>query len=346
MRDQRGRAAAESAGSAPPLGAAPAVGKARAGRPLVGKAAAASCLAAFAALGGLAANRVQAARPVPAARTPMGSSSPQRASRHRSSRVREIVPASSGLIAAAQPQPDGFMWVLSGRPGVRTIDELNLLRRRQVRVVGESADTSALAQSPTGVLALGLAAGTAGAVELANGTTGARFATIEVGAPVRALAFAPDGVTLYVLNGGRSSASVSVVDTRTRRVLRNVGVQLDADAVAPASGGAVYTVGRSGSLLETVLATRRVVQKVTVGTTPLAITAAPDGRLLYVLRSVPSGADVSVVEAATEQVREVLPAARGSVDVTLSPDGGTLWDVVGTPTLGNAQAIQLSGRGL
>ncbi len=70
-----------------------------------------------------------------------------------------------------------------------------------------------------------------------------------------------------------------------------------------------------------------------------------DGASLYVLKGEGAGRNVAVVDLATQAVTSVLPAPAGSVDVVLSPDGSMLYQIVGTPDVGNVQVLRLPSHG-
>lgn len=261
--------------------------------------------------------------------------------------VAKVLAAPKGVVSAASPQPNGTMWLLSGTARVKTLTSIDLSDGKTVRAVGVSSSASAVAQSPTGVLALGLATAHTGAVELLNATTGAEEGTVAVGAPVRSLAFGADGVTLYVLDGDASSTSVTVVNTTTDKAVTSFGQPHDATSVVPdPSQSAVWTLDRSGVIEETSLSSYKPMAAFPMGDPGLAIAAAPDGGLLYVLKGTAAGGNIAVVSTVTDSIKRLLPAAAGSVALALSPDGRMLYDVVGTPAVGNVQEIPLGKNGL
>src|ERR1700712_5098289 len=80
--------------------------------------------------------------------------------------------APAGLIAGATPQPNGLVWVLSAKRKGRTIGPVDLTNGKQKQAVGASAGANAVAQSSTGVVALGVGTPKTGAVQLVNASTG------------------------------------------------------------------------------------------------------------------------------------------------------------------------------
>jgi DNA-binding beta-propeller fold protein YncE len=269
--------------------------------------------------------------------------------RSRSSSAAEVRPAHiyaapAGLLGAAAPQQNGVLWLLAGTSSARALHALDLSNSSLVGAVPVSNDASSLAQSSTGELADGIATATAGAVELRNGSTGALVATVPVGAPVRQLVFGADGNTLYVLDGNATSTSVTVVDTGSKTVQGSFGVGLDTVAVAPSPDQtSVWALSSKGAVEQVAVAGGKVEARFTVGHSGTDLVISPTGDRLYVLKGAPSSRNVAVVAVATEQVRTVLPAPADCVAVVLSADGQTLYDAVGTTSLGNVQAFALGG---
>jgi len=257
--------------------------------------------------------------------------------------VSSIVPLPSGVISAGQLQSDGTVWVLSGDAAVKTLSQIDLGAKRTSQTVGVSSDALAVAQSSTGVLALGLGTATAGAVELMNGSTAEVTDTVAVGAPVRALAFGADGVTLYVLDGTAASASVTVINTSTDMVVSTLGVPADAVGVVPdPTQTSIWTVEQSGNVEQTSLQSTKAIQQLPIDGAGIALAIAPTGGTLFVLKGNPTVSNIAVISTATDSIERVLAAAAGSVGLVSAMSGTTLYDVVGSPTFGNIQAISLA----
>ena len=259
-------------------------------------------------------------------------------------RPAHVYAAPAGLLGIAAPQQNGVLWLLAGSSSARALHALDLSNSSLVGAVPVSNSASSLAQSSTGELADGIATATAGAVELRNGSTGALVATVPVGAPVRQLVYGADGNTLYVLDGNAASASVTVVDTGSKTVQGSFGVGLDTVAVAPSPDQtSVWTLSSKGTVEQLAVAGGKVEARFTVGHSGTDLVVSPTGDRLYVLKGAAGSRNVAEVTVATEQVRTVLPAPADCVAVALSADGQTLYDAVGTPSVGNVQAFALGG---
>ena len=232
--------------------------------------------------------------------------------------------------------------MLSAKRKIRTIGQIDLTNGKQTRAVGASAGARAVAESSTGVVALGVGTAATGAVQLLNASTGVLESTVAVGAPVGDVAFGDDGTTLYVLNGTAKSHSVTVINTTTQKIVATTGVPSDARAIVPnPSQNAIWSVEDSGSVQETSLANHKPLGTFSLGDPGVSIAVSPNGRLLYVLKRAGNGDNIAVIDTATERVKRILPAARGSVGLSISPDGRRLYDFVGTSRYGNIQVIDL-----
>ncbi|MHB1517716.1 MAG: YncE family protein [Acidimicrobiales bacterium] len=255
-----------------------------------------------------------------------------------------VYPGPAGLLAGAQPQPNGYLWLLARRSSVADLQELDLTTGKIAQIVPASASSTALSQSPSGVIGVGLATASTGALELRNGTSGSLVATVPIGAPVKDVVAGADGTTFYVLNGTPTSLSVTLVNAQTDKASVSVPVPLDTVAIAvDPTGQSLFALRADGHVDEVNVGTGSVAASFAVGANPFQLTTSNTGSTLYVLKSTPNGgADVGVVDLATESQTMALPAPAHSVDVQVSPDGRTLYLVVGTSTYGNVQLLSLS----
>jgi hypothetical protein len=238
------------------------------------------------------------------------------------------------------------MWLLAGSATVRTLVLLNLASGQLAAPVPESASAVAVAQTATGDVAVGLAAGTTGAVEIRQGAAAQLTRTVPVGAPVRAIVTGSDGTTLFVLNASATSASVAVIPDGAAAPTGTLPVPSDADAIAAAPGDRfLYVAQPSGVITVVPTAPGQPSTSFATGTGARALAVSSDGERLYVLKGTAGTDNVAVVALRTEVVTSVLPAADPSVGLAISPDGTELYDVVGSPTVGNVQVIHLPPAG-
>lgn len=245
-------------------------------------------------------------------------------------------------MGGAQPQPNGFMWLLARPAAGANLQLLNLTTGKVTQVVPASASSVAVTQSPSGLVGVGLASGTTGALELRNGASGVPVATVPVGAPVKGVYAGADGTTFYVLNGTATSASVTLVNSQTDKASVSVPVPLDTVAiVVDPSGQDLYALGSNGTLDQIGIGSGTVTASFGVGRDPVQLAVSSSGSTLYVLKSTAHGADVGVVDVATESQKRALPAPADSVGLQPSTDGRSLYLIVGTSSIGNIQVFTL-----
>jgi hypothetical protein len=252
-------------------------------------------------------------------------------------------PGPDGLLAGAQPQPNGVMWLLASAHGLADLQQLNLSTSKIDQIVPESSSANSISQSSSGVLGVGTATATTGALELRNGSSGVLLATVPIGAPVKDVFAGADGSTFYVLNGNSSSASVTLVNSQTDKTSVSVPVPLDTIAIAvDASGVNLFALGSGGKLDEITIASQTIAASYAAGANPVALAISTSGSTIYALNSHASVANVGVIDVATERQTEALPAPANAVGVQVSVDGQSLYDMVGTATYGNVQVFPIT----
>jgi len=235
------------------------------------------------------------------------------------------------------------MWLLAESGGDATLQELNLTSGKIETIVPESTAAKSLVQSPSGVVAVGVATGSTGAVELRNGSSGAVVATVPIGAPVKGLAAGADGTTLYVLNGTATSASVTLVNLQTDQTSVSVPVPLSTTAVAvQPTGQDLYALTAGGTVDEINVGNGSVTGRFSIGSDPVQLAISNSGSTLFVLKRAGSGTNVGVISLATERQVRAMAAPADCVDIQLSGNDQQIYDVVGTATYGNVQVFPLS----
>ena len=137
------------------------------------------------------------------------------------------------------------------------------------------------------------------------------------------LALSPDGKRLYV--ACESSDSLVVVDTRTRAVITEIAVQNQPHGVCVSPGGGRIFVGNRGSDTVSVIDSHRyaVLKTIAVGDEPHGLVTNSGGTVLYVANA--GSYDISVVDPETGREAKRLSAGRGTWDVRLSLDGGSVF---------------------
>lgn len=246
----------------------------------------------------------------------------------------------AGLSAGAQPQPDGFMWLLARTAQAANLQELNLATGTIGVIIPESASATSIAQSSSGVVGVGLGTSSTGALELRNGSSGALITTVAIGAPVKAVFASTDGSSFYVLNATRSSSSVTAVDASTQRAGVTIPVPLGTVSVAiDPSNQNLFALGPDGAVSEIAIGTGSIEASFQVGAGAQQLAVSPSGALLYVLKADGAASNVGVVDVQTESQRRAVGAPADTVGLQVSLDGRSLYDVVGTAGYGNVQVF-------
>lgn len=255
------------------------------------------------------------------------------------SKTQQIVAAPKGLLAAGQPQTNGTLWTLAGDAAAKGLYDISLTGAGSLGSIRVSSAAQSVTESLDGIVGLALGKGSAGAVELINGSTGTVSRTVALGAPARDVIVGSDGATFYVLDGTRKSASVTVVDSRDGGVQGTFAVPLGTVSIAPdAEDSSVYALQADGQVDQVAVAGGGMLSSFSVGPVARSLALSPDGSDLYVLRDVGRGvANVAEVNLATESVQRVLPAPANCLQVLVSADGNELYQLVGTPKYGNIQ---------
>jgi len=219
---------------------------------------------------------------------------------------------------------------------------LNLTTGKITQIVPVSSNSVAVTQSPSGLVGVGMASGTTGALELCNGSSGVPVATVPVSAPVKGVFAGADGTTFYVLNGTPTAASVTLVNSQTDKASISVPVPLDTVAiVVDPTGQNLFALGSSGTIDQIDIGSGTVTGSFKVGPSPVQLAISSPGSTLYVLRSVAGGENIAVVDVATESQTRALPAPAHSVGLQPSVDGQSLFLIVGTSSIGNIQEFPL-----
>jgi len=253
-------------------------------------------------------------------------------------RPEHIVEAPKSILASAVPQPNGTMWVLAGSTKSRGLFELDPTSGKVAGSISVSSAARSVAQAATGVIGLAFGTDRAGALELRDGQTAKVIRTVPLSAPAREVVVGSDGTTFYVLTGWGSSSSVTVVDSQDGRVQGTVPVPLEAVSVASdVQQTTLYVLEGDGRVSQISIADGKVVATFFAGDSGRSLALSPDGTALYVLKDTDAGANVAVVDVATESVRRVLPAPASCLEVLVSASGTQLYEVVGTATYGNIQ---------
>ena len=254
-----------------------------------------------------------------------------------------IIATAAGTIAATAPEPNGTLWVLAGSSRSRGLYNMELSQKKILGSVSVSGQANTVAESSTGIVALGISTSNGGAVQFRNGTSGALINTVALSGPIVSIAAGSDGTTFYALNGSPTAKAIAIINSKTGKVESTLPAPSDAVSIVPTpSENGIYVLEPNGVISEIATAGGHLTTQFPVGHSGRDLSIGPNGHTLYVLKCQGVQRNVAIVNLATESVKSILPAAAGTDSITLSPDGQTLYDVVGTPSYGNIQAFNLS----
>lgn len=252
-----------------------------------------------------------------------------------------IMRAPKGLLSAAEPQPNGTMWVLAGDRRSRGLFQLDPATGRVLGSISVSNAAQSVAQTSTGVIGLALGTGRAGALELLDSSTAKVRRTIALPSPAHEVVVGSDGTTFYVLSTWPSVASVTIVNSRTGRVQGSVPVPRETVSVVPdVQQATLYALDSNGLVSQIGIAGGRVRARFPVGDSGTSLAMSPDGATLYALKDTGNVPNIAVTSIATESVRRALPAPADCLQILTAPGGHQLYDVVGTRDYGNVQIFK------
>lgn len=269
-----------------------------------------------------------------------GGVTPEGSRRHAAAEMKpeHIVPAPKNLLAAAQPQPNGIMWMLAGSSTRRGLYQIDLSSGQVIGSLSVSNAVQSVAQSLNGTIGLALGTRRTGALELLDGSTVKVNRIVPLPAPAREVVVGSDDTTFYVLTGTPSASNVSIVNSRDGRVRGTVPVPADTVSFSPgAQQTALYVLGGDGRVSEISIAGGKVIASFVVGDSGRSLAFSPDGTTLYALKGTAARSNIAVVDVARESVQRALPAPSHCLEVVLSASGRQLYEVVGTAGYGNVQ---------
>jgi DNA-binding beta-propeller fold protein YncE len=248
-----------------------------------------------------------------------------------------ILHAPKSVLAATEPQANGAIWALAG-PSSAGLFEISSATGHIKTSFSVSDTARSVAESSGGIIALALGSVHSGALELVNSRAEKVVRNVPLPAPAKQVVVGGDGTTFYVLTGWATTASVTIVNGQTGQVKGTVPMPSDVVSMVPDSQQAtIYALERDGLVDQISLSKGRLVAKFKVGDTGQSIALSPDGSTLYVLKELGGISNIAIVDTATEAVKEALPAPSNCIEVMVSPGGGQLYEVVGTPGYGNIQ---------
>jgi hypothetical protein len=221
---------------------------------------------------------------------------------------------SQPVLSVADGQYSSNTWILTGKGKSKKLVEIDYNTGSFVTSESVNSNSDTIAESTTGDLAIGTAAGTRSSVSLYNGSNGAYLSTVEVKGPVQSLAMDSDGTFTYVLERTQPSKTLFVFnDTHTGFPYK---VSPKTVSIEPtANGKDIWLLESDGAVEEMSFFPDRIVKRLSAKTHSFSFTLGEDGNALFILTSVglSSKKEVKILSTGTA-------AERGSF---LVPDDST-----------------------
>lgn len=255
--------------------------------------------------------------------------------------VQQILPTPAGLKSITSPDQNGNMYLLAGNSASKGLYQMELSDGKITNSVSVSNNAVDVAETPSGILAMGQATATTGAVEVFDPSTLKLQRTIPIGAPVLGITTDQrDGNLVYVLNGNSHSESVSVVNVGTGQVTSNIPVSLGTVGIAT-DGSTLYGLENNGDIEGFTVSNAKPAFQFKAVDSPIALTLSPDGQTLYILRAIDNGTNVSVFNLQTESQTRAVGAPKDATFLAINADGTLLYVGVRTSTSSNVQALSV-----
>lgn len=207
-------------------------------------------------------------------------------------------------------------------------------------------------------------AGGGRSLSVIDATTGSVKGTITVKAGVQALAVTPDGRQLWAMSSGpkanlseedtqagTNAGAVTVIDTRTSKVIDTLGLgPIPHDILISPSGARAYVLGWGSDSIWIINArTRTVMSKIKVRSWPEAMALNPSGSRLLISHSPPGGPYAYAVSTLHAQKRAITGVFRNPEDLAAlainqsSLDLGDSWLKPGEALIGLSESMDSFG---
>ena len=254
-----------------------------------------------------------------------------------------IVPTPVDASSLTRLSTSGTFWLVGGPQSSRGLYQFTFTSDRELRSVPLASGATSVTALANGLLAVGIGTASSGAVEIRSADLGALQRSIPTAGPVLAVASAITGDTIFALVTVHGAASVVQMNEAGRLVGPTISIPSNSVGISVSPrGNTLYTLTSTGSVVATSTRSGVTLSNFTVGHSGEALSESEDGQTLYVLKGPGSQRNVAVVNLQTEEVLRVLPAPADAVALAVEASSGTLFDLVGSASVGNVQEFSLS----
>lgn len=152
--------------------------------------------------------------------------------------------------------------------------------------------------------------------------------TIGTGPNPHEIIITPDQKFAYLSNYAPPGNTISVIDLRARKHIRQISTgeigRIHGTAIAPDGKRAYFTAGQTGYVVEVDTKTHEVIRNIpTHGKISHMVYVSPDGKYLLTANIVSE--NISIIDRKTGTLVKQVPAGKGVEGMAFTPDGQKLW---------------------
>ncbi len=245
-------------------------------------------------------------------------------SKHVSAKPEKILGVPANAIFLGPLQSNGEIAVLAGSSKSMGVFVFDLADSKELSSFSVSNTATSITELPNGVIGVGLANGSAGAVELYQ-VSGAKVATVPMSGPVISMSNDGNGSTILVLEGTTSVRAVEFLDANTNQATSSIPLVSSTVSVCMSGSGSYLYGLESGGIVDVyTVSTAQKVGEFRVGHSGISSVMSPSGSQMFVLKGRNGVRNVAVVDLNTESDVRALPAPAGSVSVVTDLAGKNL----------------------
>ena len=152
--------------------------------------------------------------------------------------------------------------------------------------------------------------------------------TIPTGPNPHEMVITPDQRIMYLSNYAPPGNTISVIDLRTRKHIKQIPTgeytRIHGAAMAPGGKHAYFTAGQTGYVVEVDTQSHEVTRGIpTHGKISHMVLVAPDNQRLYTANI--ESQNMSVIDRASGELLKQIPCGLGVEGMAFTPDGKRLW---------------------
>ncbi len=245
-------------------------------------------------------------------------------SKHATAKPEKILGVPANSLSLGPLQSNGEIALLAGSEKSMGVFVFNLADSKELSSFSVSNAATSITELPNGVIGVGLANGSAGAVDLYQ-ISGAKVATVPMSGPVIGMSADGNGSTMLVLVGSANVRAVAFLDTNTNQATSSIPLVSNTVSVCMSVGGNYLYGLESGGMMDVyAVSTAQKVGQFRVGHSGISTVMSPSGTQMFVLKGRNGIRNVAVVDLNTESDVRALPAPTGSVSLTTDLAGKSL----------------------